>query len=138
MSDLIDKSLPQTIRASATLTGTLVASDVVRCENDSHVTVEVDFTKGTGGTGLELVAETLREGASTWQPATVQNAGTPSAGAVAIELLSVTHTMSVTGVRSITFPVLGAVQFRVRAREVGSPSPFGTLALVAVRARIGG
>ena len=52
MSSLIDKSLPQTIRASATLTGTLVASDPVRCENDSHVTVEVDFTKGTGGKGL--------------------------------------------------------------------------------------
>jgi hypothetical protein len=125
------KTKPTTIRASATLTGSLVASSTVDCRSASIVTLEVQYTSGTGGSGLQLHPEVSHDN-TTWVPAaTALTAGTPSSGTVTMAMEDPTYTLTVTGNRVLHLDVYGMRHFRVRALEAGSPSPFGQLTLVA-------
>jgi len=137
--NLFDKSAPTTLRATSALTTSLVASDELAVPTHSTVTIEVEYTAGTGGTGVEYVPEVLMAGQSVWSPAvTALNAGTPSAGAVTIEACAATYSQ-VAGKRTLHVPVYGATRFRVRVKETTatSISVAGTCAILAVASRLG-
>jgi len=129
------KSAPTVIASAVTLTGSLVASTDIGTELDSYVDVDVDYTKGGSATLLELVPEVQIQGDTTWRPISAQNAGTPSGGAVAVELVTLTYTVTATGARRFSVPVFGASRFRVRYRETGTPG--GSVTLTATRSRVG-
>lgn len=135
MSELIYKSAPEVIRAAAALTGSLVASSEVDVSADSYVDVDVDYTKGGSATLLELVPEVQIQGDTTWRGISAQNAGSVSAGAVSVELVTLTYTVTATGVRRFSVPVFGASKFRVKARETGTPG--GSATITATRSRVG-
>lgn len=131
---MIHKSAPTVLAADVALTDSLVATDDVDTSLASYVTFAIDYTKG--GTALEVVFEEQLQGDATWRPATAQSSGSPSGGAVSVELVSVTHTVTATGSRSITLPCYGATKMRARVRETGTPS--GTVTVTAVASRVGG
>lgn len=134
-SSLIYKGAPLTLRAATALTGSLVASDPLDVSADSYASVTVDYTKGGSATLLEVVPEVQLQGDTTWRPVTAQNAGTPSGGAVAVELVAITYTLGATGSREFSVPVFGASKLRVKVRETGTPG--GTCAVIAVASRVG-
>ena len=137
--DLFDKGAPQRLRATAALTTSLVASDALAVSTHSTVSIEVEYTAGTGGTGVEYLPEVLMAGESVWSPAvSALNAGTPSGGAVTIEACAATYSQGA-GKRTIHVPVYGATSFRVRVKETTgtSISAAGTCAILAVASRLG-
>ena len=137
--DLFDKGAPQRLRATAALTTSLVASDALAVSTHSTVSIEVEYTAGTGGTGVEYLPEVLMAGESAWSPAvSALNAGTPSAGAVTIEACAATYSQGA-GKRTVHIPVYGATSFRVRVKETTatSISAAGTCAILAVASRLG-
>ena len=136
--DLFDKGSPQRLRATATaLTTSLVASDELAVPTHSTVTIEVEYTAGTGGTGVEYVPEVLMAGESVWSPAvSALNAGTPSGGAVTAEACAMTYSQ-VAGKRTLHIPVYGATSFRVRVKETGAVAVAGTCGILAVASRLG-
>ena len=90
--DLFDKGAPQRLRTTAALTTSLVASSELAVSTHSTVSIEVEYTAGTGGTGVEYLPEVLMAGESVWSPAvSALNAGTPAAGAVTIEACAATY-----------------------------------------------
>lgn len=126
------KTKPTTIRAAATaLTGSLVASDTVDCRSGRVLSLELDYTPGTGGTGLQLHPEVSSDGTNWIPAATGLTAGTASGGAVSLAMEDPTYTLAVAGKRILHIEVYGARYFRARVLEAGSPSPFGTCKLVA-------
>ena len=132
---------PTTELASAlTLTGSLVASDE-ECDVSlaSYCDLHIDYAAGTGGTSpkLELAVEVQCEGSSTWRQPTTGSAGTPSGGAVAVELVTVTYQLTASASVVLPVPCYGAKSLRVKVRETGSPSPFGTVSVRAVPSRVG-
>lgn len=139
---LFDKTTtPTVLRASATLTGARVASTELDVATWSHVTVEVTYTVGTGGTSpaLELEPQVLGADGTTWLPAqTALTPGTPATGQVALACATPLYTRDAAGSFVLTIPVLGHARFRVRVRETGGPSPYGTCAVSAYRARAAG
>lgn len=135
MSQLIYKGAPLTLRAAAALTGSHVASGEIDVSADSYASVTIDYTKGGSATLLEIIPEVQLQGDSTWRPVTAQNAGTPSGGAVAVELVSVMYTMTATGAREVSVPVFGASKLRVKVRETGTPG--GSCTVTAVASRVG-
>ena len=137
--NLFDKGAPQRLRATAALTTSLVASDALAVSTHSTVSIEVEYTAGTGGTGVEYLPEVLMAGESAWSPAvSALNAGTPSAGAVTIEACAATYSQGA-GKRTVHIPVYGATSFRVRVKETTatSISAAGTCAILAVASRLG-
>ena len=137
--DLFDKGAPQRLRATAALTTSLVASDALAVSTHSTVSIEVEYTAGTGGTGVEYLPEVLMAGESVWSPAvSALNAGTPSGGAVTIEACAATYSQGA-GKRTIHVPVYGATSFRVRVKETTGTciSSAGTCAILAVASRLG-
>ena len=135
--DLFDKSSPQRLRTTAALTTSLVASSELAVSTHSTVTVEVEYTAGTGGTGVEYLPEVLMAGESVWSPAvSALSAGTPAAGAVTIEACAATYSQ-VAGKRTLHIPVYGATSFRVRVKEVGAVTVAGTCGILAVASRLG-
>ena len=137
---LSDKSAPVRLRATAdALTTSLVASDAIDVSTHSMVTVETDYTAGTGGDGVEFVPEVLMAGQSTWSAAvSALDAGTPSGGAVTMGLAAVTYSAGA-GKRTLHVPVYGASKFRVRIKETTSTSISveGTCGVLAVASRLG-
>lgn len=133
MSDSIYKNTPKVLANALVLTGSLVATEEVDVSNESYVSLFVDYTKG--GTALELVVETRPQGDDEWYSETASNSGTPSGGAVSIESVEVTRTITATSKRAITVPCYGASKLRVRVRETGTPS--GTVTITAVSSRVG-
>lgn len=137
--NLFDKGAPQRLRAVSALTTSLVASDALAVSTHSTVSIEVEYTAGTGGTGVEYLPEVLMAGESAWSPAvSALNAGTPSAGAVTIEACAATYSQGA-GKRTVHIPVYGATSFRVRVKETTatSISAAGTCAILAVASRLG-
>lgn len=134
MNGLVYKSAPKTLTSALALTDTLAASEPIDTSNDSYVTFAIDYTKGGDATLLELVAEFDVGG--TWYPETAANSGTPSGGAVNVEAVAVTRTITATGLRTITLPCYGASRARVKVRETGTPG--GTVTVTGVAARVGG
>ena len=137
MSDLYDKTAPSTLRAAATtLTGSYVATSELDVDNYAFVTVTLAYTKGGSATLLQFVAEQLFAGGESadWSPAEcLQNAGSPSGGAVASEVLDTSYTVTATGNRTLHFRVYGAAKFRLRLKETGTPG--GTCKVTAVASR---
>lgn len=140
MGDLFDKTPQRTIRASALLTGSQIASDPVDVATWSHVVIDVDYTVGTGGTNPAVELEPqVSDNGTDWSPAeSALSTGSPSAGQVAMSVATPLYTRAVSGRFCLTFPVLGHSRFRVKVRETGSPSPFGTCSITAATARMGG
>ena len=140
MSALFDKTSQTSIRASAALTDSQVASDSVDVDTWSHVVIDVNYTVGTGGTNPGIELEPLVSDDDTnWTPAeSALSAGAPSAGQVAFAVATTLYTRASSGRFCLTFPVYGHKRFRVKVRETGSPSPFGTCAITAARARVNG
>ena len=135
--DLFDKGSPQRLRTTAALTTSLVASSELPVSTHSTVTVEVEYTAGTGGTGVEYLPEVLMAGESVWSPAvSALSAGTPAAGAVTIEACAATYSQ-VAGKRTLHIPVYGAASFRVRVKEMGAVAVAGTCGILAVASRLG-
>jgi len=136
--DLFDKGSPQRLRATATaLTTSLVASSELAVSTHSTVSIEVEYTAGTGGTGVEYLPEVLMAGESVWSPAvSALNAGTPSGGAVTAEACAMTYSQ-VAGKRTLHIPVYGATSFRVRVKETGAVAVAGTCGILAVASRLG-
>lgn len=135
--DLFDKSSPQRLRTTAALTTSLVASSELAVSTHSTVSIEVEYTAGTGGTGAEYLPEVLMAGESVWSPAvSALSAGTPAAGAVTIEACAATYSQ-VAGKRTLHIPVYGATSFRVRVKEVGAVTVAGTCGILAVASRLG-
>jgi len=137
--DLFDKGSPQRLRAVSALTTSLVASSELAVSTHSTVTVEVEYTAGTGGTGAEYLPEVLMAGESVWSPAvSALSAGTPSGGAVTAEACAMTYSQ-VAGKRTLHVPVYGATSFRVRVKETTatSISVAGTCGILAVASRLG-
>ena len=135
--DLFDKSSPQSLRTTAALTTSLVASSELAVSTHSTVSIEVEYTAGTGGTGAEYLPEVLMAGESVWSPAvSALSAGTPAAGAVTIEACAATYSQ-VAGKRTLHIPVYGATSFRVRVKEVGAVTVAGTCGILAVASRLG-
>ena len=131
------KSAPTVIASAQALTGTLAASTgTVDTALASYVTFAIDYTKGGSATLLELVVEEQAQGDTTWRPMAAQSSGTPSGGAVAVELVSTTYTMTVSGSVSHTVPCYGATKVRVKVRETGTPG--GSVTVTAVASRVGG
>lgn len=132
---------PVTALASAlTLTGSLAAS-TSECDVSlaSYCDLHVDYAQGTGGTApkLELVVEVQCEGSTTWRQPTTGSPGTPSGGAVAVELVTVTYELTASGNVVLPVPCFGASKLRVKVRETGTPSPYGTVSVRAVPSRVG-
>jgi len=135
--DLFDKGSPQRLRAVSDLTTSLVASSELAVSTHSTVSIEVEYTAGTGGTGAEYLPEVLMAGESVWSPAvSALSAGTPAAGAVTIEACAATYSQ-VAGKRTLHIPVYGATSFRVRVKEVGAVTVAGTCGILAVASRLG-
>ena len=137
--DLFDKGAPSRLRTTAALTTSLVASDALPVSTHSTVTVEVEYTAGTGGTGVEYFTEVLMAGETVWSPAvSALSAGTPSGGAVTAEACAMTYSQ-VAGKRTLHIPVYGATSFRVRVKETTatSISVAGTCGILAVASRLG-
>jgi hypothetical protein len=135
--DLFDKSAPTRLRTTTALTTSLVASDELAVPTHSTVSLEVEYTAGTGGTGVEYLPEVLMAGESVWSPAvSALSAGTPSGGAVTMEACAVTYSQGA-GKRTIHIPVYGATRFRVQVKEVGTVSAAGTCGILAVASRLG-
>jgi len=127
---MIYKAAPTVLASALTLTGSLVASTTeVDTSLASYVTLFVDYTKGGSATLLELVVEEQVQGDTTWRQTSAQSSGTPSGGAVAVELVSTTYTVTATGSREITVPCYGASKLRVKVRETGTPG--GTITVKA-------
>ena len=137
---IIHKGPTAALLSDATLTGSLVAS-TQECDVSlaSYCDLHVDYAQGTGGTSpkLELTVEVKCEGSSTWRQPTTGSAGTPSGGAVAVELVTVTYQLTASGNVVLPVPCYGASKLRVKVRETGSPSPFGTVSVRAVPSRVG-
>ena len=135
--DLFDKGSPQRLRTTAALTTSLVASSELAVSTHSTVSIEVEYTAGTGGTGVEYLPEVLMAGETVWSPAvSALNAGTPAAGAVTIEACAATYSQ-VAGKRTLHIPVYGATSFRVRVKETGVVAVAGTCGILAVASRLG-
>lgn len=135
--DLFDKGSPQRLRAVSALTTSLVASSELAVSTHSTVSIEVEYTAGTGGTGVEYLPEVLMAGESVWSPAvSALNAGTPSGGAVTAEACAMTYSQ-VAGKRTLHIPVYGATSFRVRVKETGAVAVAGTCGILAVASRLG-
>lgn len=135
--DLFDKGSPQRLRATAALTTSLVASSELAVSTHSTVSIEVEYTAGTGGTGAEYLPEVIMAGETVWSPAvSALNAGTPAAGAVTIEACAATYSQ-VAGKRTLHIPVYGATSFRVRVKETGVVAVAGTCGILAVASRLG-
>ncbi|MDB4929447.1 MAG: hypothetical protein JWM10_1931 [Myxococcaceae bacterium] len=136
MSGLFDKDAPVELRADSALTGSFVPSGEIDVSTHSMVTVEATYAQGDGDMAI-LLAEVQRQGSSAWVPAaTILDAGTPGGGAVMAELAAAVHTISQSCARLVHVPVYGASRFRVSAKEAGATTP-GTLAIVAIRSRVG-
>lgn len=139
---LIHKGPPKVLLSAVTLTGSFVAS-TEECDvaNASYVDLHVDHTPGTGGTTptLELLVEVQAEGSATWRQPATGNAGTVAAGAVPVALTTPTYTLAAAANVVIpSIPVYGASKLRVKVRETGGPSPFGSVSVRAVPSRVGG
>lgn len=135
--DLFDKGSPQRLRTTAALTTSLVASSELAVSTHSTVSIEVEYTAGTGGTGAEYLPEVIMAGETVWSPAvSALNAGTPAAGAVTIEACAATYSQ-VAGKRTLHIPVYGATSFRVRVKETGVVAVAGTCGILAVASRLG-
>lgn len=135
--DLFDKGSPQRLRAVSALTTSLVASSELAVSTHSTVSIEVEYTAGTGGTGVEYLPEVLMAGETVWSPAvSALNAGTPSGGAVTAEACAMTCSQ-VAGKRTLHIPVYGATSFRVRVKETGAVAVAGTCGILAVASRLG-
>lgn len=137
----IHKGPPKALVSAQTLTGTLVASaETCDVSLASHCELHVDYAQGTGGTSpkLELEVETRCEGSDAWRDPAIGDAGTPSGGAVAIALTTVTHTLAASAGVSFLIACPGARDLRVRVRETGTPSPYGSVSVRAVPVRLGG
>lgn len=134
---MIYKSAPTVLASAQALTDTLAASaGEVDTSLASYVSLAIDYTKGGSATLLELVVEKQIQGDTTWRQISAQSSGTPSGGAVAVELVGVTYTVGATGSREITVPCYGASKVRVKVRETGTPS--GSVTVTAVASRVGG
>lgn len=139
---LIHKGPSIALLSAVTLTGSFVAS-TEECDvaNASYVDLHVDHTPGTGGSSptLELLVEVQTEGSGTWRQPATGNAGTVAAGAVPVALTTPTYTLAAAANVVIpAIPVYGASRVRVRVRETGGPSPYGTVSVRAVPSRVGG
>lgn len=137
----IHKGPTKALASAQTLTGSLVAStEACDVSLASHCELHVDYAQGTGGTSpkLELEVETRCESSDTWRDPSVGDAGTPSGGAVAIALTTTTYTLAATAGVSFTVPCHGARDLRVKVRETGTPSPYGSVSVRAVPVRLGG
>lgn len=138
--NLFEKSAPVVLRDAVTLlTAALVASAELPVDNDSYVTVETLVDLGTGGTNptIELHPEVSMNGTDYAPAVSALNPGAVASGAVSVELADTTYTQTVAGRRTFHVPVYGAKKFRVRVRETGGPSPFGTCQITAVASRLG-
>lgn len=131
---LIEKEPPVTLRASATLTGSPVASSELDTQLASYVELFLTYTKASG-TQCEIHVEGIPEGGSTWHTIAAQSAGTVSGGVVAVTLARPVYTLTESEACALAVPVFGWRKLRVRARETGTAD--GTLAVVAVAARVG-
>lgn len=139
---LIHKGPSIALLSAVTLTGSFVAS-TEECDvsNASYVDLHVDHTPGTGGSSptLELLVEVQAEGSGTWRQPATGNAGTVAAGAVPVALTTPTYTLAAAaGVVIPSIPVYGSSKLRVKVRETGTPSPYGSVSVRAVPSRVGG
>lgn len=136
---IIHKGPTAALASALTLTGSLVASDEVDVCLASYCDLHVDYAQGTGGTSpkLELVVEVQCEGSSTWRQPATGSPGSPGGGAVAVELVTVTYQLTASASVVLPVPCYGAKSLRVKVRETGAPSPFGTVSVRAVPSRVG-
>jgi hypothetical protein len=141
MSAMIHKGPLTALFTAQTLTGSLVAS-TAECDVSlaSYCDLTVDYTQGTGGTSpkLELTVEQKHEGSSTWRQVATLDAGTVAAGAVPLALTTPTYTLAASASLVFSVPCFGAGKLRVKVRETGSPSPFGSVTVAAIPSRVGG
>lgn len=124
-------SAPTSIRSADTaLTGSLVASSTVDTRGFTRVSVAFVYTKGGSATLLEAHPELSFDGGTTWIPAvSALSVGTPTGGAVSIEMTDPTYTVTASGNRVLHLETYGAQLFRVRVRETGTPG--GTCGITA-------
>lgn len=140
MSEMVYKGAVQELRdASTVLTGSLVASSELATANDSFVTLSIDYTKGGSATALVLVPEVSpTPSGDDWQPAetTLDASVSASSGIVTLPAYETRYSLAQSCSRTIHVRVYGAMRFRVRVLETGTPG--GTCHVRAVASRVGG
>lgn len=129
------------VAAGTTLTATAFASltptTALGVEQWDTVTLEIDYTPGTGGGSplLEVlpVVSAAADGATpVWMPAVMQTTlGAPSAGHVHAAQDAVVFTRAVAGKFPVRVPVGAHTLFGVLVRESGGPGAFGSVGITA-------
>lgn len=140
MTVSIDKLAPEIVRPAATLlTGSFVNSQGINVEKRTVIGVEILYTPGTGGTGVEIkpLVRALDATDAEWVPAEVKAVyASPSGGEVRATFDAVIYQHAGTTAIMFHVPINAGQEFCVAARELGGPSAFGTcrVRLFAVRA----
>lgn len=143
---LFEKRAPAELRAeTTTLTDDFDGEDAaasaaaIAVDNESMVTLAIDYGVGTGGTGVEVLPEVLLQGDADdeWRPASsMLDTGSPAGGYLPSTAYGATYLVAA-GRRLVDVRVLGASKLRVRCRELGAVSVAGSCRVRAVASRAG-
>ena len=138
---LFEKRAPVVLRALSALPETFAGDDALTgasVDNESMVTLAIDYGEGTGGEGVEVLPEVVFQGdaADEWRPASsTLDSGTPADGYLPSTLYGATYLA--TGPRLVDVKVLGASKIRVRCRELGTITVPGECRVRMVASRAG-